>query len=545
MLALFFLRDTQGYASAQLTSVAVLDNLLSNGAGVPVLSPLACLSATPLLRMLTPGSPYPSAMGTRRPNQGEAMRINFKTSSVPTRAAKRLKSILSLKESTAREWTAQVFGYRNWHELIQSLDTEPPSAFDEDCSREEVRARRRYHSDRLASCMANHKEPLPDTQPSDVVATWRPTSQCPHIPVDGWFAAPIKRFARRLVLGDDELPQLEALGPAMLSQLPPEGQAWLKRDACSVARKLLRDGNLSQKNFARQVLEELHSRGSRAGTLHLATTLMRVQDGAVNHQRAGQLFATLLENPETPPNIRAVAAEGRASLDGQGSGWPEDLAKAEATWEERARNGDEEAAYRLALMYDPLKPQTREAPANPAKAVSYYRMAALAGHPDARTAVGLLLAGSPDLGTSVDEGIQWLMASARQGDGPARELMDTLDAAEAWVEALPDKVCKGVLHSLMEKFIPQSDRGEPVVVPELGELVFIPPTCWIQLSTGALFAREGEVFAPFKDGRLAPDIVASYPRGPDQDIDRAGWVISISEMLNRFLPYLSERTGTD
>src|ERR1700733_16258707 len=51
----------------------------------------------------------------------EAMRIHFQNASIPTRAAKRLKLRLSLKESQARQITAQVFGYENWTDLHNAL----------------------------------------------------------------------------------------------------------------------------------------------------------------------------------------------------------------------------------------------------------------------------------------------------------------------------------------------------------------------------------------------------------------------------------------
>lgn len=46
------------------------------------------------------------------------MRTYFKSVAVPKRFAKAIVQLFpALKLSTAQEWAAQIFGYRNWHEL--------------------------------------------------------------------------------------------------------------------------------------------------------------------------------------------------------------------------------------------------------------------------------------------------------------------------------------------------------------------------------------------------------------------------------------------
>jgi hypothetical protein len=49
------------------------------------------------------------------------MRIYFQSTSIPTRAADRLKYRLSLKESQARQVTSEVFGYKDWADLHSKL----------------------------------------------------------------------------------------------------------------------------------------------------------------------------------------------------------------------------------------------------------------------------------------------------------------------------------------------------------------------------------------------------------------------------------------
>lgn len=82
------------------------------------------------------------------------MRIYFKNSSYPARAVKRLKKLTGLPDAIARQWTATVLGYRDWHELYGQLGAHPPSLFDEELDQAAFAARRSSQSEHLDALMA-------------------------------------------------------------------------------------------------------------------------------------------------------------------------------------------------------------------------------------------------------------------------------------------------------------------------------------------------------------------------------------------------------
>lgn len=81
------------------------------------------------------------------------MRVHFKTAAIAKRAASRLKDQLGVKASPAREWTAFVLGYRDWHGLEAALDRDPPSPLDEDLPPEALVRRQQYQIERLSQCL--------------------------------------------------------------------------------------------------------------------------------------------------------------------------------------------------------------------------------------------------------------------------------------------------------------------------------------------------------------------------------------------------------
>jgi hypothetical protein len=469
-------------------------------------------------------------METRRPNEERLMRINFKTASVPTRAAKRLKAALSLKDSTAKEWTARVYGYRNWHDLLNELDTAGASPLDEDCPPSEVAARRQYQAAQLQSCMAKGSIAL-QLSATTLVSSWQPSAGHPNQKLRLLQTDERPERAAAALLGLDNLRFLRDLSPGLLANMPPQRAAWLDKEACSVARGLMRKGSEDEKRFARAVLEELHAQDSSAGTLHLAISLLLGVGGARDVSRADALFKALLLGAETPENIRAAAADGRSAVRGGGDGWPADVPKALAAWEQKALAGSAVHAYRMGLAFDQFKPATQEARGDLAKAVKFYRIAAENDHAPAAGCLGFILSGNRDLCEYPREGELWLERAAQGGDRLAREVEAKVDAAVALLAAMPKAAAKSQIMRLVEQQLPKEHRGEAEVDPVLGEMVLLPPALWVQLSTGHLFARHRGRFQRIENSYMAADIVGAYPRGPEQAFERMAWAQHHGELL--------------
>lgn len=82
------------------------------------------------------------------------MRIYFSNISRPKIVAKKLKASLEflgvvLRLADSQRLTAQLYGYRDWHELNLAIGTLPHSPDDEDISASQVAARREYQALRL------------------------------------------------------------------------------------------------------------------------------------------------------------------------------------------------------------------------------------------------------------------------------------------------------------------------------------------------------------------------------------------------------------
>jgi hypothetical protein len=468
------------------------------------------------------------------------MRINFKSASVPTRAAKRLKAALSLKESTAREWTARVYGYRTWHDLLQSLGSVAVSPLDEECSSEEVRARRRYQTAQLQACLTASQTPSP-LSAAVLIDTWQPSAGHPdkEVSVLQRFAHPERAAAA--MLGMDRLFKLQDLSEELLTQMPARDADLLGREACLVARRLMNKGDETEKRFARSVLEELHARGSSAGTLHLGVSILLGTGGAADRPRAEELFQLLAFSPDTPDNIRVAAADGLETIKGAGDGWPADITGALATWEQRALEGSAHYAYRTALAYDRFKPATQEVRSDLAKAVRFYRMAAERGHGPAAGCLSFLLSGNDDLSEYLGESEYWRECAARGGDKLAQELETAVDAAVAQLAALPLAVATAQVLRMVERHLPKAQRGDAELDVELGEMVLLPHSHWVQLSTGFLFERVGTEFRRIEGSYLAPGVVAEYPRGADKALERLAWVQHHGELLERCRRFAAEK----
>ncbi len=89
------------------------------------------------------------------------MRVWFEVATIPTWASKRAKKLLAIKESQARQLTAYVLGYANWHELLQQLGKRPASPLDEELSPRQQRGRHAYQTMRILQHYRGVEPPLP------------------------------------------------------------------------------------------------------------------------------------------------------------------------------------------------------------------------------------------------------------------------------------------------------------------------------------------------------------------------------------------------
>lgn len=468
------------------------------------------------------------------------MRINFKTASVPLRAAKRLKSQFKIKESMARDWTAYVFGYRNWYELLNELGRSTPSPFDEDCSAQELGERRRYQADRLWDCLRSY---LAFPQPIDAVhavAAWQPSASQPNEPSHpklSWSEAN-KEEVFRAMIGYDMLTPLSTLGPDIVAQTPLRAKDWMAHDVCSVSRKLMRTGDEVEKSFARQILKAAHQKGNQGATLKLAVSLTLGEGGPPDKPRAAQLFQTLIDDAQTAPHVRIAAQDGLATLAGNGEGWPENTEKAMRIWEAKALAGDAEYAYRVGLAYDPFKPLFRLVPPDAAKSAKSYRLAAKQGHVPSASNLGWVLTDNRKLAQYYGEEEHWFEFAANSGDKFLRKF-------KAQVACEVDKLVEAaegaelaVLEKLLKK-MPAELRRDARNVIGLGEMVPLPHYHWVQTSTGFIFwEQEGEM-ERCVDSFIATDVMARYPKDKSDRLGRLEWTLEMGELFAHILPHES------
>lgn len=355
------------------------------------------------------------------------MRINFSTTSIPTRAAKRLENILEVKNSTAKAMTAFVLGYRDWHELHSEVGQWQASTLDEQCSAEGLVARRSYQTQRLEECLGRVGLAVQKSAP-ELVAEWQPSSAHPQVlaKTSQEINLPEEKALRDgLIKGLTALysgvpdSHLEVVGNDVLQGLPYlPGK--LVESVAMLAQKLLESNKQPFKVLGREMLEILARRGNPVAIYGLAVSLSIGDGGLVNGKRAADLLAKIVDMPEASAEIKQLAKSAMANVYSLGIGRQQSKSKATALWEDAAVNkGDAVAAFNAGLATDPNSPKTSNGHANPENSAHFYRIAAKQGYVPAASNLGILLHTHPHLVEHILEGFEWIELAASKGDEAA------------------------------------------------------------------------------------------------------------------------------
>jgi hypothetical protein len=240
------------------------------------------------------------------------MRIHFQNASIPTRAAKRLKLRLSLKESQARQITAQVFGYENWTDLHSRLGSTEASPLDEMCDRDTLAERRLFQATQLlasASLVDLHGE-----SPDEFVQWWRPSAANPqeqdHRTPDPLFAGTEEdlRFQEALsMLADAVHHSVGQFEEAIVTGIHKTENDRSLRLAESITDELLSGNRNREPEVARHLLEALASRGLSRSILNLSMSLMTGDGGPKDEKRARNLLVRLADSASTPDDLKRIA----------------------------------------------------------------------------------------------------------------------------------------------------------------------------------------------------------------------------------------------
>jgi len=354
------------------------------------------------------------------------MQIRFSSATIATRAAKRLKRLLELPESTARQWTAYVLGYDDWHALTISLTPGDISPLDEKLSGKELAQRRQFQADRLAVCLNKAKLLAKDTilfvndwQPSAA----RPQEQvvlaaegtCPQLRPEETVVATVTAWYEK-----SHAPErlVSLLIPALRQTTDPK----MHELAAMVAAEAITRPQADQKQAARRVLEELSPYELPTVWFNLATSLMLGDGGPKDEKRALDLFERVASCSHADSRQRADARSLLATAIATGQGRPQDESKALIGWIAAAAQGSSDAAFNAALTLSGRHKYRRVDPANPdiRQAVALYRQAAKAGHMPAATNLGLLIHGEATLEAEPGEAVRWLTLAASNGDHQAK-----------------------------------------------------------------------------------------------------------------------------
>lgn len=345
------------------------------------------------------------------------MRIFFQNGSIPTRAAKRLKEQLGIKESDARRATAQVLGYRNWADLERTVNTQPASPLDEECDGDLFRQRRQYQAQQLQSSGID----LPGQPPEEVIAKWQPSAARPQAPAaprepEATSTSHTGEFLRALIILQKfpEAP-VEPHAAVLLEGIRQGATPTSLKLAGIIASELLDGTRKRAPELARQMLEALTEKGEPHSTFNLTTSLMLGDGGPKDEKRAVDLLENLVTSRTTPENVRAMAQSRLGGVYAGGMQRGTNTMKALQLWERAAEAGDAEAGFNAGLSHA----DGRGVPENLDRAAYFYRLAADNGHVYASTNLGLLLFTRPDLSTSFEEAELRLKFSAEQGDGAA------------------------------------------------------------------------------------------------------------------------------
>ncbi|MHB9839978.1 hypothetical protein Q8F57_034710 [Paraburkholderia terrae] len=238
------------------------------------------------------------------------MRIYFQSTSIPTRAADRLKYRLSLKESQARQVTSEAFGYKDWADLHSKLGTKAASALDEACDGATVTERRVYQASQLAASLVD----LHGESADDFVRWWRPSAahaqeECgdrPQTPFAGSkddlsFQNALSTLAHA---AHDPVGHFEL---ALIAGIHGTNNESSLRFVESLADELLSGNRNREPEVARHLLEALAARGLPRSILNLATSLTLGDGGPKDETRAADLLKQLAESASAPDELKRIA----------------------------------------------------------------------------------------------------------------------------------------------------------------------------------------------------------------------------------------------
>jgi hypothetical protein len=357
------------------------------------------------------------------------MQIHFKTTSIPTRAAKRLKRALEMPEATARSWTAFVLGYQDWHELASHVGKHPVSPLDEDCDDRELGARRRFQLSRLKERLREGGYPL---SAEDLLREWRPSAARPQVdfaatratsPTSDPSPDPSRRLREILIALSARPSSLPAYRAELAALLSESNDLRVLGGFSSFALRILQgSGELAEKQAAQQILEVLTTKDLPFAWYNLAVSLQIGDAGVTDARRSIDLLQRVVDSSSATESLRARARSLVANAHATGFGRPVDESEALRGWISAAAGGDLEAAFNAALTL-----QKRNDPANEQQVIALYRQAAEGGHVYAMTNLGLALLGHGDLGDHL-EGEALLKEADRAGDDKAHEALEALNS---------------------------------------------------------------------------------------------------------------------
>ncbi|CAB3789353.1 hypothetical protein [Pararobbsia alpina] len=237
------------------------------------------------------------------------MRISFHDASIPTRAVKRLKQRLSLKESQARQITSEVFGYRDWTDLHNELGSKAASALDEACDSATLAERRKYQASQLlASSVDLHGE-----SSDDFVQWWQPSAAHPLELGGGSTATPFAGSKEDLSFHEALSTLAEAVHHpvgdfehALITGIHRTENESLLKHAEAITDELLSGNRNREPEVARRLLEALASRGLPRSILNLSTSLALGDGGPKDEKRATDLLEQLAESASTPVDLKRI-----------------------------------------------------------------------------------------------------------------------------------------------------------------------------------------------------------------------------------------------
>jgi hypothetical protein len=394
------------------------------------------------------------------------MRINFKSASIPTRAAKRLKAQLGVKASLAQEWTAYTCGYRNWHELLGGLGKSSPSPLDEECTPEDLSARRQYQKSRLATCFKENEFSL-DAQ--EVLMRWQPSAGHPQenptrkTPYANWSKseANMDFTAIVLLLLEGKRVEVDDLEDRLLAGIQDTANPRMLQAVVTYAGTAIKSPEPATQALARRLLEALSARSQHEATYNLAVSLMLGHGGPKDEKRGADLFQKLVDSTDEVSEV--IRAGAKAGLGGNfltGKGKPVRKNTANQLLEESALAGNAQAAFRIALDRDPDNIFMRgQVTADGPKSARFYRSAAKAGHLDAATGLGRLLVSYPELAEYPEEGREWLQKAADRGDSSAKSFLTkgVSRPQDINIDALPNDM----MRAMQDMIIGMAMAGSP------------------------------------------------------------------------------------